>query len=204
MPEAAGAPTRPLPAASDGAEAPAVSDGGALGPEAAGRVFAELIRRFCEDEPTERELVEWLAPEGAIEAGGVQLPAGRAFLIRNPLVTSLNVGDGPTSPYVQVAWWKNPGAADEPIRELHAVADAGGRVLPYARFVAEQRLGEPTRTEQGGDHPLADLLHHHEVRCGDDRRVEVVLNEIVWEGAVVGNIGELSLTRPAAARGGCE
>lgn len=210
-------PTRPPPPGSDVAMTPdgdvaEVESSGASGedsaPEAAGRVFAEFIRRFCEDEPTERDLLAWLAPDGAIEAGGallpaggVSLPAGRAFLIRNDVVTSLNVGDGPTSPYVQVAWWRNQAATGEPIRELHAVADVRGRVLPYAEFVAEQRLGEPTRTEQGGDHPLGDLLHHHEVRCGNDRRVELVLSEIVWQGAAVGKIGELSLTRgrPAGA-----
>jgi hypothetical protein len=128
------------------------------------------------------------------EVGGVGLPAGRAFVVRNEVMTSLYVGNGPSAPYVQVAWWPNPPSASDPVRELHAVADARGRILPYADFVAAQRLGEASSTEQPG-HPLADLQHRHEFSCGAGRRIDLTINEIVWAGEFVGKIGELTLTK---------
>jgi hypothetical protein len=189
------APQAPRPVSVDaGALAtPAVPDRAA-----AARVFADVIARFCAEDLTAPDLIGWLAPDGVIEAGGVGLPAGRAFVVRNEVVTSLYVGNGPSAPYVQVAWWLNPPSATDPVRELHAVADAGGRILPYADFVTEQRLGKASRTEQPG-HPLADLQHHHEYACSAGRRIDLTINEIVWAGDFVGKIGELTLTKRETA-----
>jgi hypothetical protein len=189
------APQPPRPTSTDAVEVatPATSDRAN-----AARVFADVIGKFCLEDLTGPELIRWLAPEGAIEAGGVGLPAGRAFVVRNEVLTSLYVGNGPSAPYVQVAWWPNPPSATDPVRELHAVADARGRILPYADFVAAQRLGPASSTEQPG-HPLADLRHRHEFSCGAGRRTDLTINEIVWAGDFVGKIGELTLTKREAA-----
>jgi hypothetical protein len=165
---------------------------------AARRAYGGIVRRFCLEDFTDAGLIDWFAPDGAVEAGGVLLPGGKAFVIRNDVVVSLNAGPGPYAPFAQVVWWMQPAAPDEPIAEIHVVADASGRILPYADLVEALGLGEALATEQGG-HPLADLLHRHRYSCGPGRSLDLVVNEIVWAEPFVGKVGELTLTRPATA-----
>lgn len=146
------------------------------------------IDQFCSgDGSVPERVIKYYPPNGATQAGGVKLPEGTPFVIRNMGTTSLRL----FAPFDFVVWWFDPKATGS-IAELHVDLGVPPRIVVYDDYIkARPHLGKGRALEQG--HPLADIPHEHFVECSG-KRVKVVVNEIVWQGDFVGKIGKLALS----------
>ncbi len=156
-------------------------------------ILTEALDFFCAAPRTPDDVLKKYAPD-AVPAGGVLLTPGMPFFIRNEVMTSLRL----SAPCSMVIWWRNPdwkNPADKAtvpdsltIKEIHLVLDAGERIVRYEDFVSAAQLGEGIK--QPSTHPLSDILWYH-------RRAAclITVNQIVWQGAVVGKVGEFAVRR---------
>jgi len=139
---------------------------------------------FCTGPLSPEEVIRLFAP-GAITAGGVQLPPGQPYVMRNEAVTSLKL----YSPLDSVIWWKNPGTKFSPaadIAEVHVALGPTMRIVLFENFVSAAGLGVCVGQKQNGQ--LSDILM--EYKKGNAR---VVANRIVWSGSFVGKLGEFAV-----------
>ncbi|MFH1438333.1 MAG: hypothetical protein ABIJ56_21675 [Pseudomonadota bacterium] len=168
------------PGAKSEAAPPAAGD-----PRDVAETYMGVIKDFCLKVFTRESVIKRFAPNGAIEARGKLLQPGTAFYSTNEVVTTLYT----TDTTLQVVWWKNSKDGKKAISEIHLVPET--KMVVYKEFVEKYELGEGTALEQG--HQLADIPHKHAYTCQGGKSIDVILNEAVWKGEVVGKIGEIGL-----------
>ncbi len=152
------------------------------------KAFGEEIRRFCSVAPTPNALYGAFAPKGTLDAGGVKLDPGKPFILRNGVIASLRLYD----PFDHVIWWNTP--PGDQVTEWHVELDSSVRILPYEDLIRDHgKLFGPEVAKLTPGHALADIPHQFRMRCGA-RDVQLLVNEIVWQGEFVGKVSGVQIT----------